>query len=228
MSDDRTEQLRRSWIANAASWSTSVRERKIESRRVATDAAILDAIDALHPRRILDLGCGEGWLSRALAARGIAVTGVDASPELVRAANESGVGTFYARSYEELSRDPAILGETFDVVVANFSLMEEQLTPLLHAIRALLQPDGAIVIQTVHPGDASADEWRVETFSAFEGEWPEPMPWFFRTRASWVRALADCGFAIEETREPVHPHSRQPLSLILICRLVPLPQGPSA
>lgn len=226
MSDDRTEQLRRSWIANAASWSMSVREKKIESRRVATDAAILDAIDALHPRRALDLGCGEGWLSRALASRGIAVTGVDASPELVRAA--SGVGTFLALSYEELSRDPAVLGEPFDVVVANFSLMDEQLAPLLHAIRALLQPDGALVIQTVHPGDASADEWRVETFSSFEGNWPEPMPWFFRTRASWMRTLGDSGFAIEELREPLHPEHGQPLSLILIGRLVPLPQGPSA
>jgi 2-polyprenyl-3-methyl-5-hydroxy-6-metoxy-1,4-benzoquinol methylase len=228
MSDERTEQLRRSWIANAASWSASVREKKIESRRVATDAAILDAIDALQPRRVLDLGCGEGWLSRALASRGIAVTGVDASPELVRAANEAGIGSFHALSYEDLARDPAILGETFDVIVANFSLMEEKLEPLLRAIRALLQPDGAFVIQTVHPGDAAEEQWRVETFSAFEGDWPEPMPWFFRSRASWIRLLTDSGFAVHDIREPLHPESGQPLSLILISRLVPLPHGRSA
>src|SRR5262245_22922754 len=40
-------------------------------------------------RRTLDLGCGEGRLSRDLAAHGHRVVGVDASPTLVRAAKEA-------------------------------------------------------------------------------------------------------------------------------------------
>jgi 2-polyprenyl-3-methyl-5-hydroxy-6-metoxy-1,4-benzoquinol methylase len=220
MSDERLDQLRRSWIANAASWSAVVREQKIESRRVATDAAILEAVLALQPASVLDLGCGEGWLSRALASHGIAVTGVDASPELIRVAQQSGGAAFRALSYEQLVAEPMILGDPFDVIVANFSLLDEKLDALLQAIAALLRPQRALVIQTVHPvfaaGDAYRDGWRVETFASFEGDWPEPMPWYFRTLASWVRALVDAGFVLRELREPLHPERLQPLSLLLI------------
>ena len=38
-----------------------MRERRIESRRLVTDAAIVQAILALAPKRVLDMQCGEGW-----------------------------------------------------------------------------------------------------------------------------------------------------------------------
>jgi 2-polyprenyl-3-methyl-5-hydroxy-6-metoxy-1,4-benzoquinol methylase len=45
-------------------------------------------LDLLPPpgRRTLDLGCGEGRLSRDLAARGHSMVGVDLAPEMVDAA----------------------------------------------------------------------------------------------------------------------------------------------
>ncbi len=149
-----------------------MREQKIESRRVATDAAILDAILGRNPRDVLDLGCGEGWLARALSERGGSVTGVDASPALIEAAQKLGGGTFRVLPYEELST----LATQFDVIAANFALLDENLH--LAALRALLRPGGALIVQTVHPafaGEPYADGWRVETFASMEGEWPEPM-----------------------------------------------------
>ena len=78
MTDERISQ---SWIANADVWTSAVRERRIESRRVATDAAIVSAVLDQHPKTVLDLGCGEGWLARAL--HGVDVTGIDGSPALI-------------------------------------------------------------------------------------------------------------------------------------------------
>lgn len=60
-----------SWQINADPWITAVREEQIESRRLITDRAMLMAIDARRPRRLLDLGCGEGWLCRAVHGWGI-------------------------------------------------------------------------------------------------------------------------------------------------------------
>ncbi len=223
MSNPDAEQLRRSWIANASAWSETVRERKIESRRLATDAAILDAVLDLHPTTALDLGCGEGWLSRALAEHGVTVTGIDGSPDLIESARELGGGQFQAVSYQELIADPAFLGETFDVIVANFSLLDDQLHELLSALRSALRPEGSLVIQTVHPPFATGelpyrDGWRVEKFSSLPGDWSEPMPWYFRTLTSWVDALDQAGYAIRRLREPLHPERLQPLSMILVCR----------
>jgi len=64
-----------SWRKNAAPWTNAVREGQIESRRLVTNQAIIDAVISRAPRTALDIGCGEGWLVRALAERGIQTTG---------------------------------------------------------------------------------------------------------------------------------------------------------
>ncbi|HEX9986617.1 MAG TPA: class I SAM-dependent methyltransferase [Thermoanaerobaculia bacterium] len=203
-----TDQLRRSWLTNAAAWTEAVREQRIASRQLGTDAAIVAAVLDRSPRDVLDLGCGEGWLTRALAAQGMTVTGVDVSPALIEAAHALGGGTFQTLPYDELDT----LTATFDVIVANFSLFEEQLPD----VRPLLNPGGAFIIQTLHPafaGPPYADGWRVETFATLPG-FTEEMPWYFRTLGSWVRALADAGLRLEELREPLHPETGVPLSVI--------------
>ena len=106
-----SDQLRRSWIANASAWSVAVREHRIESRRTVTDAAIVAAVLAQNPRRVLDVGCGEGWLARALSAHGIDVTGIDASAPLIEAARALGGGEFLEVSYEALIANPSLMGE---------------------------------------------------------------------------------------------------------------------
>ncbi|MEW5305968.1 MAG: hypothetical protein WDW36_008476 [Sanguina aurantia] len=71
------------WHANAAPWTVAVRAGDIASRRLVTDAAIIDAVLARAPRTVLDVGCGEGWLARALACRDIDVTGIDVVQALI-------------------------------------------------------------------------------------------------------------------------------------------------
>jgi 2-polyprenyl-3-methyl-5-hydroxy-6-metoxy-1,4-benzoquinol methylase len=221
MADDRATRLTESWTTNAAAWTRAVREGQIASRRLATDAAVVEAVVARAPRRVLDVGCGEGWLARALAARGIEVAGIDVSPPLVESARALGGGTFAVVDYDAAARDPALLGGPHDLAVCNFALLAEEVVPLLVALRARLAPGGALVIQTVHPwtarGDAPyADGWRTETFAGFGDGFGAPMPWFYRTLASWVRSLADAGYRVSEVREPLHPETQGPASLLLV------------
>src|SRR5215218_7985614 len=137
------DELQRSWDANARAWRDAVRQGKIASRRVATDAAVVDAVMSLEPQRVLDLGCGEGWLARQLADRGAAVCGIDASRALIEAANELGGGSFHALAYGDL---PAaeLLKPPFDVAVANFSILHEDIQPLLGSVARMLTATGAL------------------------------------------------------------------------------------
>jgi trans-aconitate methyltransferase len=64
-------------------------------------------IETLQPQageRILDLGCGDGFLTRRIAESGATVVGVDSSPQMIAAATERGLDARYA-SGEALSFD---------------------------------------------------------------------------------------------------------------------------
>ncbi len=217
--------LKQSWDANAEAWTQSVREEQIASRTLGTNRTLLDAVVALNPRRVLDVGCGEGWLVRDLTVKGIDAHGIDGSARLVEAARAAG-GSFAHVTYDEIERgvrDEAI-GGPYDVMVCNFALLGENLHGLLTALHRPVLRGGHLVIQTLHPlagGDGPyAAGWREETFDAFGGTYPAPMPWFFRTFSDWVNLVGESGWQICEAREPLHPETRRPLSLVLVARAV--------
>ncbi|HEV2734103.1 MAG TPA: class I SAM-dependent methyltransferase [Longimicrobiaceae bacterium] len=224
MREDAEEALRASWDGNAAAWTEAVRGGGIPSRRAGTDAAIVEAVARVPGRRVLDVGCGEGWLARALAARGREVVGVDGSAGLVERAREAGGGTFRVLGYDPIEADPRLLGGPFDAVVCNFALLGERVAPLLRALSTALAPEGRLLVQTVHPftacGDAPyRDGWRTEDFAGFACPFPAAMPWRFRTVGSWLAEVREAGLELTEMEEPLHPETGRPLSLILV--LVP-------
>jgi len=211
--------LLQSWHHNARAWTEAIRSGAIESRRQVTDQAILLALMGRQPERVLDLGCGEGWLLRALAERGIEVVGVDGDATLVEAAQAAGSSPVHVACYEDLAEAKVDIGHGYDIICANFALLHQDIIPLLAALNALLVPGGALVIQTLHPWSVAAgdyqDGWREETFDGFKGQW-QPMPWYFRTLSSWLNALDMAGFQLTSLREPQHPQSPVPQSLLMI------------
>jgi 2-polyprenyl-3-methyl-5-hydroxy-6-metoxy-1,4-benzoquinol methylase len=228
--DDRTSdpaaRLEQSWTTNADAWCDVVRENRIESRRVATDAAIRTAVLDGSPHRVLDLGCGEGWLCRALAEEGVEAVGVDTSAPLIQAAREQGEGEFHVCSYADIVADPDRLGGPYDGITCNFSLLGDDLEPLLEALHTLCTSEGRLVVQTVHPWQARGEEpytdgWRTEDFQSFDAPFDEPMPWYYRTLSSWVNLMVETGWPLTAVAEPLHPESKDPLSLLLSCTTAP-------
>lgn len=216
---DLREQMMQSWRTNAAAWTNAVRDRQIESRRLVTDAAILTAVLQFQPKSVLDVGCGEGWFCREVAARGIVTVGIDASPELIERAIGLG-GEFYVASYD-LMPD---LGRKFEAIACNFSLLEEDLDSVMCRLRECLTPQGMLFIQTVHPDRVAIDTdgWWVENFAGFGAEFSVSMPWYFRRRQSWLELLDRNGLEIESIIEPAHPIDLQPLSLLFACKVARL------
>jgi hypothetical protein len=58
------------------------------------------------------------------------------------------------------------------------------------------------------------DGWRQGSWAGCGDGFSEPAPWYFRTLESWVRLFADNGFRLHEIREPFHPHTGKPASVI--------------
>jgi 2-polyprenyl-3-methyl-5-hydroxy-6-metoxy-1,4-benzoquinol methylase len=206
-----------SWHTNADAWTDAVRAGAIASRKLCTDRAIVDAVAACAPRSVVDIGCGEGWLVRALAARGIPALGVDAIPALVEQARAGG-GDFERLSYAELGAGR--LARSFDVVVCNFSLLGEQsVLDVFAALPALLNRGGHCIVQTLHPLLACGEQpymdgWRSGSWDGFGSAFTDPAPWYFRTLESWVRLFDRHGLRLRELREPLHPATGKPASVL--------------
>jgi len=244
--DAQERQIIESWYSNAAPWTRAIRAASIASRKLVTDRAIIDAVASVSRARILDIGCGEGWLARALSALGMSVTGVDAVPELIAQAaaftdaspadpspadaaragtvargTASGSVEFHVQDYASIANRQWRCGP-FDAAVCNFSLLgRESVDSLIAALPWYLDATGYLTIQTLHPVAACGtqpyqDGWREGSWLGFSGEFNNPAPWYFRTLESWEALLRRCGFDILERREPTAAGAVRPASVIWI------------
>ena len=108
---------------------------------------------SLRGDEVLDVGCGGGLLSEALAGEGAAVTAIDLADELVKVARlhalESGVKVDYqVKAVEELAAErPA----SFDVVTC-MEMLEHVPDPgaILQACATLLKPGGRLFVSTLN------------------------------------------------------------------------------
>lgn len=210
------------WQDSAAPWAEAVRLGAIESRRQVTDAAIVAAVMERGPRTVLDVGCGEGWLARALTERGARVLGVDAVEALIEAARAASQGRYEVMRYEDLAA--GALDERFDVVVCNFALLgRESVDALFSALPGLLAADGAFIVQTLHPvvacgEEAYRDGWREGSWAGFGPAFGAAAPWYFRTLAGWFALFRRHGLELVDVREPLWPTRPLPASILFTAR----------
>ena len=100
--------------------------------------------------RVLDVGCGGGILSEALAERGASVLGIDLAKSALQAAEAHRAGQ--AVEYRlESSRETAARGERFDAVTC-MEMLEHVADPaaVLRDIHALLKPGGWAFFSTIN------------------------------------------------------------------------------
>lgn len=106
----------------------------------------------------LELGCGTGRVSLAMAAEGVAVTGVDISPRMVAAAQAKAASRSLAERcvFQAGDMTHLQLAERFPLVVMPFRsfqsmlTVEEQRAALLSA-RRLLTPGGTLALDAFNP-----------------------------------------------------------------------------
>ncbi|MBI5078753.1 methyltransferase domain-containing protein [Candidatus Saganbacteria bacterium] len=110
------------------------------------------AVRGLNPERILDIGCGTGYLTRRLAENfpRAKVLGIDIAPGMIEVAKEKEGGdnlVFRVGDGENLLFDK----RSFDLVVSNASLQWMDAGKTARQVRRVLRPGGHFVFTTFGP-----------------------------------------------------------------------------
>lgn len=209
-----------SWNQNSQAWITTLDNGYIESRKVATNAAILEAVLRHHPRKVLDMGCGEGWLCRQLDDQGVETLGIDCAETLIANAADKRRLRFVCASYEQLLEGEPVVTEKFEVIVFNYALFGEAHTPaILQLVQHWLEPGGRVIIQTLDPqhpafADFTEARWIQEDWAAMQTVYPSAMPWFYRPLPDWLDLFEQLGYSLENTTPVAHPEHKSRISVI--------------
>lgn len=111
----------------------------------------------LFDKRVLDIGCGAGILSEAMAKLGAKVTGIDMTDEPLQIAKQhaeqSGLTIDYQQTTVEdfLQQQTACNQEKFDVITC-MEMLEHVPEPssIIQSCRALLKPNGVLFFSTIN------------------------------------------------------------------------------
>ena len=179
---------------NEDHWDT---EQYANTARFVSDYGA-ELVELLQPRfgeRVLDIGCGDGWLSLRIQSQGADVVGMDASPKMVEATRGRGIEARLGRA-EELD----FRGE-FDAVFSNAVLhWVPKVDAALRGAARALRAGGRLVVEM--GGSGNVDSVRralASELNAMLGANTDLTEfWYFPTVAEHSKRLATAGFRLEQ------------------------------
>jgi trans-aconitate methyltransferase len=175
----------------AQTWNS---EGYAKNARFVTDlgAPVLELLAPRPGEHILDVGCGDGVLTKRIADLGCNVVGLDSSADFVASARKLGL-TVVEKSASEMDFGPG-----FDAVFSNAALhWMKDADAVLGRIAHALLPNGRFVAEMGGHGCVSTvlsaliDELE---FRGYDGRGANP--WYFPTVEDYGGRLADAGFSV--------------------------------
>jgi len=175
----------------AQTWSS---EGYARNARFVTDlgAPVLELLAPQPGERILDVGCGDGVLTKKIADLGCHVVGVDSSPELVACARKLGLEVL------EQSATRMQPGRRFDAVFSNAALhWIKDADAVIARVAGALRPRGRFVAEMGGHGCVrTLQAALIEELDRRGYDGQAANPWYFPSVEDYGARLAAAGFEI--------------------------------
>ncbi len=217
----------RGWDEVAGWYDELVGEQGSEYHQHVVIPRTIRLLAATDREHVLDVACGQGVISRAIAEYGARVTGVDIAPSLVESARRHGAPPGARIDYRVGdARDlPAVAGdERFDAALLVLAIQNiAPLSPVWEGLRRVLRDGGRLVLVMMHPcfrvpkqshwgwDDRQAAQYRridrylsssKDEIQIHPGSDPSlTTPSYHRPLQAYVNTLGSAGFAIDHVEE---------------------------
>jgi ubiquinone/menaquinone biosynthesis C-methylase UbiE len=150
----RKHSIQQEWNKSAEAWVDFVRTGKDNCRYYMNNPAMFRMLGKIRGKKVLDLGCGEGFNTRMMARRGAEVTGIDFAEKMLSLAKDSekrdrlGI-KYYICNATKLS---IFKNSTFDIVSSFMTIQDiANYRQALKEVNRVLKKNGRLVIGTTHP-----------------------------------------------------------------------------
>ncbi len=224
------------WEANASFWDDLMQGEGNAFTRFLVWPAFQRLIPDLQGKRILEIGCGNGVISRKLAHAGATVRATDFSETLVSIARERDEDGIEYGVLDATDRDAfRAQGENeYDIVLSSMALFDmSDIEPLAQALPDLIAEEGIFVFTVVHPCFNSPSTVHLSEQEDRDGSLvttnsiklssyrtpltklgigarhaPKPHPYFHRTLSVLLGTFFAVGLVVDAMDEPCfEPHS---------------------
>ncbi|MBY8975778.1 methyltransferase domain-containing protein [Rhodobacteraceae bacterium NNCM2] len=189
-------------------------------------APVLELLDPQIGEHILDLGCGDGVLTRELMHAGATVVGVDASPDMIAKARADGIDAHVMDAHDLTLDGP------FDAVFSN-AAMHWMTKPdlVLKGIARCLKPGGRLVAEFGGMGNVAAIRTAIIAVLARDFGIKTTLHdiWYFPSVGEHSTRLEEAGFEVTECQliprpTPIKSDMRAWLSTLAAPALQKLPE----
>lgn len=217
------------WKQMAEWWDEKLGDDGDLWHRALIDPPLVQLVGQVNGLRLLDLACGNGYLSRRFARQGATVTAVDANEPLLervrqREAQEPLGITYHVADAAHLEM---LEDGTFDVVVCNMALMDiEDAAGAIQEVARVLRPQGRFVASLAHPcfDKVKTSGWEIERIYPITTIWRkmsryrdltvDEVPWmigpeqvvptsaYHRPLSWYFRTLRASGLVVAALEEP--------------------------
>jgi len=204
---------KKEWKKNADFWIKIIQENLDPFRLVVTNKAILELLKNGKNLKILDAGCGEGYLCRILAKKGYKIFGVDFSAKLIKAAKDTKrkkpLGIKYFIGDFRKTNFPSSF---FDIILSHQTINEvENPEKAFKEFHRILKKKGRLILLFLHPCfEINPKKYfqraKIKKSYYLVSGIKSPSPCFYLHLPlfEWVKLLAKTGFLIKKIEEP-HP-----------------------
>ncbi|MBN2621457.1 methyltransferase domain-containing protein [candidate division WOR-3 bacterium] len=220
-------EVQRRWDLGAKVWDKGYTKYGDSYRRHLFNPGLFSLIRNVKGKKVLDAGCGQGYMARLLAERGANVVGVDLSKKFIEIArhyeSKKPLGIKYMQA--NLAHVPQLKSRCFDLIVSVYVLCDvRDYDRAIREMARVLKSRGRFVFLIEHPcfnwqsggwKRVPADSLRTEDSLYLmvkdyfrrgiqESQWGK-LPLlltFIRPLSDYFHALKNHGFVVQDLIEP--------------------------